>query len=164
MHIRPARLSDLPQILSVYENARSFMVHNGNPTQWGNGYPSRAVLEEDIAQNRLFLCEKNSLVEAVFMFRIGDDPTYSYIEDGCWKNDRPYGTIHRLASAGHIPKLADACIDWCAAQCALQNASLRGDTHQDNLPMQNVFARNGFLRCGIIYVEDGSPRIAFQRG
>lgn len=29
--------------------------------------------------------------------------------------------------------------------------------------MQNVFARNGFLRCGIIYTEDGSPRIAFQR-
>ena len=164
MHIRPARLSDLPHILPVYENARSFMAQNGNPAQWVNGYPSRAVLEDDIAQNRLFICEKNGLIEAVFMFWIGDDPTYSHIEDGSWKNDKPYGTIHRLASAGRIPKLADTCIDWCAAQCALQNASLRGDTHQDNRPMQNVFTRNGFLRCGIIYTEDGSPRIAFQRG
>ena len=164
MHIQPARLSDLPQILSIYENARSFMAQKGNPTQWINGYPDRAVLENDIALNRLFICQKNSLLEAVFMFRIGDDPTYSHIEDGGWKNDRIYGTIHRLASAGRIPRLADFCIRWCADQCALQNASLRGDTHADNLPMQDVFARNGFLRCGVIYTDDGSPRIAFRRG
>ena len=75
MHIRPAQLSDLPHILSIYENARSFMAQNGNPAQWVNGYPSRAVLEDDIAQNRLFICEKNDLIEAVFMFWIGDDPT-----------------------------------------------------------------------------------------
>lgn len=164
MHIQPARLSDLPQILSIYENARSFMARNGNPSQWVNGYPSKALLEDDIAQNRLFVCQKNDLIEAVFMFRIGDDPTYSYIEDGEWKNDRRYGTIHRLASAGRIPKTADFCIGWCAGQCALQNASLRGDTHADNLPMQDVFVRNGFLKCGVIYTDDGTPRIAFQRG
>lgn len=58
MHIRPAQLSDLPHILSIYENARSFMAQNGNPGQWVNGYPSRAVLEDDIAQNRLFICKK----------------------------------------------------------------------------------------------------------
>lgn len=60
MHIRPAQLSDLPHILSIYENARSFMAQNGNPGQWVNGYPSRAVLEDDIAQNRLFICEKTT--------------------------------------------------------------------------------------------------------
>ena len=58
MHIQPARLSDLPQILSIYENARSFMAQKGNPTQWINGYPDRAVLENDIARNRLFICKK----------------------------------------------------------------------------------------------------------
>lgn len=29
--------------------------------------------------------------------------------------------------------------------------------------MQQVFEKNGFERCGIIYVEDGSPRIGYQR-
>ena len=29
--------------------------------------------------------------------------------------------------------------------------------------MQRVFEKNGFEKCGIIYVEDGSPRIAYQR-
>ncbi len=29
--------------------------------------------------------------------------------------------------------------------------------------MQKVFEKNGFKRCGIIYVEDGTPRIAYQR-
>jgi hypothetical protein len=29
--------------------------------------------------------------------------------------------------------------------------------------MQRVFEKNGFQRCGIIHVEDGTPRIAYQR-
>ena len=28
--------------------------------------------------------------------------------------------------------------------------------------MQHVLEKNGFVPCGIIYVEDGSPRIAYQ--
>ena len=39
---------------------------------------------------------------------------------------------------------------------------MRGDTHEDNLPMQRVLEKNGFQRCGTIFVEDGSPRIAYQ--
>ena len=38
-----------------------------------------------------------------------------------------------------------------------------GDTHEKNLPMQRVFQKNGFLRCGLIRVEDGTERIAFQK-
>lgn len=27
----------------------------------------------------------------------------------------------------------------------------------------HVISKNGFKRCGIIYVADGTPRIAFER-
>ena len=29
--------------------------------------------------------------------------------------------------------------------------------------MRHLLEKNGFKECGIIYVEDGTPRIAFQR-
>ena len=41
--------------------------------------------------------------------------------------------------------------------------SLRADTHADNKVMQHLLESEGFTRCGIIHVEDGTPRIAYQR-
>ncbi len=40
---------------------------------------------------------------------------------------------------------------------------LKLDTHNDNKPMQNLLKKLGFVPCGIITVEDGTERIAFQR-
>jgi hypothetical protein len=77
--IRRAQPADLDEILEVYRFARQFMVENGNPTQWKDGYPAREMLEEDIRLQRLFVVETDRVC-GVFMFTIGDDPTYSYIE------------------------------------------------------------------------------------
>ena len=41
--------------------------------------------------------------------------------------------------------------------------SLRADTHADNKIMQHLLEKNGFTRCGIIHVADGSPRFAYQK-
>ena len=157
---RGAVRSDLEQILKIYARARDFMAENGNPDQWKNGYPTRELLEEDIDTNRLFVYMVNGQMEAVFAFVLGADPTYAVIEDGQWLNDTlPYGTIHRLASAGKCKGVASAVIEWCLEHCQ----SLRADTHSDNKIMQHLLETNGFTRCGIIHVADGSPRIAYQR-
>ena len=37
------------------------------------------------------------------------------------------------------------------------------DTHADNAVMQRLLEGAGFVRCGIIYTDDGSPRIAYQK-
>ena len=34
--------------------------------------------------------------------------------------------------------------------------SLRADTHADNKIMQHLLEENGFTKCGIIHVEDGT--------
>jgi RimJ/RimL family protein N-acetyltransferase len=44
-----------------------------------------------------------------------------------------------------------------------QIPNIRIDTHRDNAIMQHLLEKNGFVKCGIIYVEDGSPRIAYQK-
>lgn len=155
---RGANRTELEQILNVYERARALMAASGNPTQWRENYPSPEQLERDILSNRLFVYMVNGQLAAVFAFVLGEDPTYAQIE-GKWLNDAPYGTLHRLASAGTRSGVADAVIAWCAERCD----SLRADTHADNKAMQHILEKNGFVRCGIIHVADGSPRIAYQR-
>ena len=157
---RGAVRADMARILDIYARAREFMAKNGNSTQWGDNYPSPELLEEDIDTNRLFVYMVNGQMQAVFAFILGEDPTYKVIEDGQWLNDTlPYGTLHRLASAGRHPGVAAAVITWCLEHCE----SLRADTHADNKIMQHLLEENGFTKCGIIHVEDGTPRIAYQK-
>lgn len=147
----------LTEILDIYARARKFMAEHGNPNQWTGNYPDPADLLADMQNKCLYLCIENGVIECVFKFITTPDPTYSYIK-GAWKNDKPYGTIHRIASNGTVPRIADVVIQWCAARCE----SLRADTHRDNAIMQNVLTRNGFEYCGIIYLEDGDERLAYQ--
>lgn len=153
--IRQAMLSDMEEILKIYEQARQFMRANGNPTQWQNGYPRQELLEKDIELDRLFIVEQAGKICGAFVFFIGDDPTYSYIE-GNWRSTEPYGVIHRIAGNGG--GIFPAALDFCRSRIS----HMRIDTHADNRPMQHVVEKAGFSRCGIIYVEDGSPRIAYD--
>lgn len=164
MNIIPATSEDLSLILPIYERARSFMASYGNAAQWTGGYPQKALLETDIEKKRLYLCMEDKRIAAVFMFFIGEDPNYGRIENGCWPDERPYGTIHRIASAGIVPGAADFCIAWCFERCRAAGAMLRGDTHKKNMPMQHVFEKNGFQKCGTVYMADGTSRIAYQKG
>lgn len=154
--IRPAQRADMDRILEIYAHARHFMAENGNPTQWGGGYPSQEMLEEDIRLGRLFAVTEDGNVCGVFMFAIGDDPTYARIE-GNWGSVAPYGVIHRVAGIGG--GIFPAALEYCEGQ--IQH--LRIDTHADNKPMQHVVEKAGFVRRGIIYVADGSPRIAYDK-
>ena len=153
-------MRDLPQMQKIYARARALMAANGNPTQWGDNFPPQELLEEDIDSNRLFVYVINGQLLGVFAFILGADPTYQVIEGGAWLNDAlPYGTIHRLASAGDRRGVASEVIAWCLEHCE----SLRADTHADNKIMQHLLEKNGFARCGIIHVEDGTPRVAYQK-
>ena len=154
--IRPAIQADLADILEIYAHARRFMAENGNPTQWGQHHPAQHVLEEDIALNRLYVVESGEGLCGVFMFEVGNDPTYTYIE-GSWRSDTPYGVIHRIAGVGG--GVFAAALEYCSGVIG----HLRIDTHADNKPMQHVVEKAGFSKRGIIYVEDGTPRIAYDR-
>ena len=156
---RGAVRGDLPQILQIYAHAREAMAASGNPTQWGDNFPPQELLEEDIDSNRLFVDVVNGQLLGVFAFILGADPTYQVIEDGAWLNDTlPYGTIHRIGSDGTVKGVLAAAVDYCKTICP----ELRIDTHYDNKVMQHLVPKNGFRRCGIIHLADGSPRIAYQ--
>ena len=157
--IRQAASSDLSHIMVVYAHARRFMAEHGNPTQWGNTRPTEADISARIARNELFILEGSDGIQGVFAFILGEDPTYHVIENGQWLSDAPYGTIHAVASDGSIHGFLTQIVMYC-----LQTIRhLRIDTHPDNLIMQHVITKNGFTKCGIIYVADGTPRLAYER-
>ena len=130
---------------------------NGNPTQWGTDRPSLDLVREDIARGNSYVCEHDGEVVATFAFIIGIDPTYNDI-DGAWLREAPYGTIHRMASNGKVKGVAKAVFDWCKQH----SVDLRIDTHKDNKPMLHVIDKAGFVHCGVIIVDNGTPREAFQ--
>lgn len=158
--IRPAGLEDLPLVMEIYDYARAFMRANGNVTQWVNGYPSEELIRQEIQDGHSFVCtDGDGEIVGTFCFILGDDPTYQQIYDGAWLNDEPYGVIHRMGTNGKRKGIAEACLNW-----SFQHSdNIRVDTHRDNLVMQHILEKNGFKRCGIIYVRDGTERIAYQK-
>lgn len=155
--VRKAILSDLPVVESIYAGARHFMAEHGNPHQWRNTEPPTATLHEDIDRGTLFVVTRDGRIHGVFAFFLDPDPTYAEIFDGTWRSDRPYGTIHRIASDG-----SGGILKTAVAFGKGQISHLRIDTHHDNYVMQNAVAKEGFQRRGIIYIEDGTPRIAYD--
>ena len=158
MIIREARIEDIERILEIYEIVKAFMRETGNPHQWNSSYPNKELLEADIEAHHLFVMEEDSIIHSVFAFIIGEDPTYKEIE-GTWLDDSTYGTIHRIASDGTMHQVFNKAVNFCSKKCA----HLRADTHEDNKVMQKVILRNGFKETGIIYIADGTPRIAYEK-
>ena len=159
MTIRPTTYADLDALTAIFAYARAQMAADGNPTQWGDGYPTREQLENDIHRGVSYVIVHEGVPCATFVFIIGDDPTYQYIEDGQWLDDTlPYGTIHRIASNGQLRGIFRTVLDWCSAQCS----NIRIDTHRANARMIHLIEQAQFTRCGIIYTRDNSPRMAYQ--
>lgn len=159
MKIRKTNMADLDTLLKMYENARKFMTSHGNPTQWGNSYPSKALLAQDIEEGSSYACEEQGKIIAAFYYKEGKDDTYAKIYNGQWLSEQPYGVVHRITSDGTIRGAASFCLNWAFEKCG----NLRIDTHRDNIVMQHIMDKNGFKYCGIVYMEDGSERLAYQK-
>lgn len=134
------------------------MRHSGNNVQWTNGYPQKQTIACDVADGCFYLICLNGRIVACFCMRPSPEPTYAKIYNGQWPDDEPYNVIHRLASDGTVGGIA-----LLAIRFALDKGNLRIDTHEQNATMINILEKEGFTKCGTIYVADGTPRIAFQK-
>lgn len=155
--IRHSRESDIDTIMGIFSHARQCMRESGNNSQWTNGYPSAKVVGKDIEAGNSYLIESGKGILGVFTFIVGEDPNYQTIE-GEWPDSKPYGTIHRIAAAPGAKGVADIALDFCRKA----GVNIRIDTHDENAPMLGWIKKRGFVYCGVIHVEDGTPRRAFQ--
>ena len=159
MLIRKTTEADLVAVGEIYENAKRFMRENGNPTQWNEDGPSIDTARADMECGVGYVAEENGEILAVFMFNIGNDVTYDKIYDGEWKNAEPYAVIHRIA----VKEQGRGLIGYCIDECFKFFPNLKIDTHRNNLPMQKALLKRGFEYCGIIYLENGDERLAYQK-
>lgn len=156
--IKIADDGDLPQVLTVYAIAREFMRKTGNGTQWGENYPTKDILYNDILNRRLYAVQDaGGVIRGVFVLAIGSEPTYSKI-DGRWLSNGTYGTIHRIASDGSTGGIFCTALSFCKGKIN----HLRIDTHANNMIMQHLIKKSGFTKCGTIYLQDGTARIAYE--
>ncbi len=158
LEIRKATIDDLGRLMEIYRSAQDYMVRSGNPNQWGYSYPDSDIIRSDIEKGVCNVISDSGVIHGVFALFTGVDPTYLRIDGGSWLNDEPYVTIHRIAGDGKVHGIFKCAVDYCKSI----SSNVRIDTHKDNKTMQNLIVRSGFVKCGIIYVRDMSPRLAFQ--
>ena len=170
MVIRPATPADIPALRPVFEAAKGIMRADGNHDQWSApGFPDDSLLLRDIARGGGFVIESTVMpgltghlaaprIVAYFALLPSPEPTYDVI-DGAWLTDEPYGVIHRMASYPEAHGIFSTIIDYATSRFA----HLRIDTHRDNHIMQHLIKKHGFTYCGIIWLEDGTERLAYER-
>lgn len=160
MVIRKTSMEDLEQVLLLCQEARQFMHDHGNPHQWGQFYPPREIVEQDIRAGKSYVCEEGGSLLGTFYFAVEADSDYGRIYEGEWQGTGAYGVMHRVAAPGRKKGTASLCIEWCLKE---SGGDLRIDTHRDNIPMQKLLEKNGFVQCGIIHLSNGDERIAYEK-
>lgn len=158
--IRKSVINDIPAMQMIFACAKKKMRKSGNMLQWTGGYPSDDILANDIARGFSYIVEQNGQIIATFVLAICEDPTYKKIYNGEWIDDnKPYGTIHRIASTDGVHGILRDVLAWAFSQ----TNNIRIDTHRDNLPMQHLMDKHGFAYCGIIHLLNGDERLAYQK-
>lgn len=156
--IRQAIGADTETIMAMYDHSRTLMRADGNTTQWV-GYPTLGDLQTDIRNGHAWIVEENGRAIGTFTLVPGVEPTYGVIDHGRWIDENtPYTTMHRLAKAPDTMHIADVAFAFAKER----HSHLRVDTHASNHPMRHLLEREGFVYCGIVYMDDGSPRVAYE--
>ena len=157
--IRKAVTDEVKPIMDVLAAAKGIMRSSGNMHQWTDGYPSEEVIKKDIANGNGYVVEDDGRVTAYFAYIASPEPTYAIIYEGSWLDDSlPYHVIHRIGSYPDVHGIFSSIIELCRSE----DANLRIDTHRDNLIMQHNILKHGFIYCGIIFLESGDERLAYQ--
>ncbi len=115
-----------------------------NIDQWQDNYPNTKIIQEDIDNGHSHVIE----------------------DDGEWLSDKEatYAVVHRIAVHPKHKRqgIARFILSWVYAHLE-QNTSFRIDTHRQNTAMQNLLKSMNFQYCGIIYLEDGAERLAYEK-
>ena len=165
IQFKKAKNEDLDKIMQVIAEAQKSL-KNQAVDQWQNNYPSKDVILNDIDNDNFYILKTKNNIVAISALIFEEDKTYKNIYRGSWINNKAYATIHRIAVATDFKNQNIASnllkkLEKLAKEKAV--LSLRIDTHRDNVIMQKFLNKNKFKYCGLIYLEDGSERLAYEK-
>ena len=172
MLIRATTPVDVPAVMTIIEEARRTIAALGID-QWQNGSPNEAMILADVQAGQSRVALVDGEVVGTFALIENGEPVYAVIENGGWQTpDRDtagewsYLAIHRVAiSVSHRGSGISTAVIRHAEESAraLGRTSLRIDTHEGNVIMRRMLERHGFIPCGIIHLENGDPRVAYEK-
>ena len=67
-----------------------------------------------------------------------------------------------VSCTGSHPAELARCASFCLNWALTRVRQFKIITHRDNRIMQHLLDKNGFTYCGIIYLDDGTERLAYQ--
>lgn len=166
MRVRPAKKSDLSDIVNCAERIKSEYFLRHDIPQWNNGYPSKEDFAADIEAGRLFVMYLGEALIGFISAGVEHDPCYDVVYDGEWTSEEPYVVIHRLGinPDWHGMGMGTSLYGIAERLCeALDVHAIRADTHEKNEAMIHFLEKNGFRKVGVIHLQNGEPRIAFEK-
>ncbi len=163
MTIRKATYEDINRIMEIINDAKEYLKGQGLD-QWQDGYPNEEVFKSDIDNNESFVIVDEDIIGCMALSFRGES-TYDVI-DGAWLTDGEFGVIHRIAidkdyKGKRVANELLAFSEKVAKEKGIY--SIKIDTHLENMSMQKWTLNNGFTKCGIIYLEDGALRFAYEK-
>ena len=165
MNFRKSTKSDVSKIMEIVKQAQEYFKSQGID-QWQNNYPNDEVINNDINNCESYVMLDGDDIVATTVISFAKEKSYENILDGKWITNGDYVVIHRIAvENAHKGKgLSHKIIKYAEEVCKQNNIhSIKVDTHEDNILMQSLLKKNGFEYCGIVYLEDGGKRVAFEK-
>ena len=168
MEIRQAKESDFGAMTSLFDEARGTIASLGI-NQWQNGDPKPETVLEDIALGQSYVITDEEVLCGTFALMNDSEPTYDAIYGGEWRtgnDNKNYQAVHRVAISVAMrgKGISTAIIDFAAERARERGrGSIRIDTHEGNVVMRRMLEKHGFVLCGVIYLNDGAARVAYEK-
>ncbi|MBQ3708580.1 MAG: GNAT family N-acetyltransferase [Clostridia bacterium] len=168
MKFRKTDPGEIDALLGLFAEARGTIAALGID-QWQDGYPFRDTILRDLDTGVSWVAEVDGEIAGTCACIEDGEPTYDVIEDGEWLTGnacRDYLTVHRVAVAVRFrgTGVSRAIMEFAEDQAAKAGLrSVRIDTHEGNRVMRRMLEKNGFSPCGIIHLENGDRRIAYEK-
>ncbi|WP_346888152.1 GNAT family N-acetyltransferase [Clostridium sp. UBA1056] len=165
MEFRKTVKTDINDVMNIIRQAQVYFKELGI-NQWQNDYPNVEIINNDIDNENSYVLLKDNNIVATAAVSFEGEKTYDSIYEGQWISNKEYAVIHRIAVNNNHKGLGiSSKIIRNVEQLCLKKGvySIKVDTHEENLSMQKMLKKNQFQYCGVIYLEDGSKRIAFEK-
>lgn len=176
LSMRLAKPEDCGRVLEVLDDGRRAIAQLGI-SQWQDGYPEPAVVEEDIQLGACYVAEDTEHgIVGTLALRLDRDADYLAADSLGWltldpdAGDPPYASVHRCAVAEGMAGQGVMSFMFSQVKAIVREAgreSIRIDTHPGNTAMRGFLASQGFAEIGpfelVTHAGSDPARVAYEK-
>ena len=149
--VEKATAADLDALEQLFDVLCEYLAATVNYPGWEKGrYPVRAVAEEALAADQLYVARLDGQVVGTVTLNHAEPPAYA---DAAWEVRRAVAVVHTLAvhpsflHSGTGRAMMAYAVNWAKAQ---RCRAIHLDTYEKNIPAKRLYESLGFHFCGKI--------------